>query len=152
VCFVAQLATPRNIVTNNSITGPETEFVVTILELVSSVGGRLDVEVDLRYFSVIAALSERVVALDAKSKENIAKMDFNILRSRIAKARDVRGGLGAHSTHGGRTAGVPTETVWVSGVLRHAGCQTGSWSIPMATSQNGRLRMAPIPHFPFAHW
>jgi bifunctional pyridoxal-dependent enzyme with beta-cystathionase and maltose regulon repressor activities len=72
------------------ITPQQTEYVMMILQLVMECQRPVpDKLIKFPLFGVIAALSERIVALDDVVTKCLNKMDFSALKAKLVKARDM---------------------------------------------------------------
>ena len=73
-------------VNKNLISESQTEYVIGIMNLIM---GSHDSLIRFPMFCAIAALSERIVALESTVAHCINKMDLTALKAKLAKARDM---------------------------------------------------------------
>ncbi len=84
------MADALQVINADLITPQQTEYVMAILTLVMECQRPVqDKFIKFPLFGVIAALSERVVALDDVVTKCLNKMDCSALKAKMAKARDM---------------------------------------------------------------
>ena len=84
------MADALQVINADLITPQQTEYVMAILTLVMECQRPVqDKFIKFPLFGVIAALSERIVALDDVVTKCLNKMDCSALKAKMAKARDM---------------------------------------------------------------